>query len=80
METGTFPNTEVMRYLEKYFIPVRFESARDASTFAKFSVFATPSFFILDADGEEVYRMVGYYSPEDFITQFISALQIAAKL
>lgn len=80
METGTFPNEDVQKYIKQYFVPLKYESGRDAEQFARFGVFATPSFFILDANGDEVYRMVGYYSPEDFITQFISALQIVSKL
>ncbi|MBI5740320.1 MAG: hypothetical protein HZA16_06305 [Nitrospirae bacterium] len=80
METGTFPNETVQKYIRDYFIPVKYESGRDAEQFTRFGVFSIPSFFILDAGGEVVYRMVGYFSPEDFITQFISALQIAAKL
>jgi len=80
METGTFPNETVQKYIMEYFIPVKYESGKDAEQFARYSVFSIPSFFILDADGDVVYRMVGYFSPEDFVTQFISALQIAAKL
>jgi thioredoxin-related protein len=80
METGTFPNEEVQKYMRQYFIPLKYESGRDSDQFARFSVFATPSFFILDVNGDEVYRMVGFYSPEDFITQLISALQIVSKL
>ena len=80
METGTFPDETVQKYIREYFIPVKYESGRDAEQFSRFSVFSIPSFFILDADGDEVYRMLGYYSPDDFVTQFISALQIASKL
>lgn len=80
METGTFPNQDVQKYLREYFIPLKYESGRDADQFSRFGVFAMPSFFILDANGDQVYRMVGYYSPDDFITQLISALQIVSKL
>jgi thioredoxin-related protein len=80
METVTFPDQKVQKYLKEYFVPLKYESGRDAEQFTRFSVFMMPSFFILDANGDEVYRMVGYYTPEDFITQLISALQIVSKL
>jgi len=80
MEDETFQNQDVQKYMREYFVPVKYQSDSDAAQFTKYGIVSTPSFFIFDADGDEVYRMVGFYSPEDFIGQMVSALQIAAKL
>ncbi|MBI5057616.1 MAG: hypothetical protein HZB61_13460 [Nitrospirae bacterium] len=80
METGTFPHTDVQKHIAKHFVPVKYESGKNSEQFSKYAIFATPTFFILDVSGDELYRMVGYFTPEDFIGQLISALQIIGKL
>ena len=80
METGTFLNDAVQDHIRENFIPVKYESGKDAEQFTRFSITATPTFIILDARGDEVHRMIGYYSPENLIGHLISARQIANKL
>ena len=80
METGTFLNDAVQDHILENFIPVKYESGKDAEQFTRFSISATPTYIILDARGDEVYRMIGYYSPEDLIGQLVSARQIGEKL
>lgn len=69
METGTFLKEDVQRHIKKYFIPLKYESGRDAEQFQRFAVKATPTFIVLDSQGNEVYRTIGFYSPDDFIGQ-----------
>ena len=76
METGTFLNNDVQSFIGKHFIPVKYESGTDADQFGRFSVAVLPTFVILDSLGNELHRMVGYYSPEDFIALLVSALRI----
>jgi thiol:disulfide interchange protein DsbD len=80
METGTFLNDAAQDHIRENFIPVKYESGKDAEQFTRFNVVAYPTYIILDAKGDEVYRMIGYYSPEDLIGQLVSAQQIAKKL
>jgi len=80
METGTFLQKDVQDHIRENFIPLKYQTGKDAEQFTRFNVFALPTFVILDSEGDEVYRMVGYYKPEDFIGQMISARQIANKL
>lgn len=80
METGTFPNVDVQAHIKRNFIPVKFESGKDAAQFTKFSIFITPAFFVLDAKGDVLYRMVGYFNPEDFTGHLTTARQIIGKL
>jgi thioredoxin 1 len=80
METGTFLKDDVQDHIRENFVPVKYETGKDAEQFTRFNIVALPTYVILDAQGDEVYRMIGYYSPEDLIGQLISARQIAGKL
>ena len=80
MKTGTFSNEDVRVNIKDFFVPLKYESGLNSEQFSKFSIVATPTFVVLDSNSDEVYRMIGYYNPEDFIGQLTSARQIAAKL
>ncbi|RJQ14394.1 MAG: thioredoxin family protein [Nitrospiraceae bacterium] len=80
METVTFPNPDVQKYITEHFVTVKYESGRDSEQFSRFGIFTTPTIFILDANGDELYRIVGHFTPEDFTGQLISARQIIGKL
>lgn len=67
METGTFLRENVKDYVNKYFIPLKYESGRDAEQFLRFAVTATPTFLVLNTEGDEIYRTVGYSGADDFI-------------
>ena len=69
METGTFQTASVQGNVNTYFVPLKFESGKDAEQFMRFSVTATPAYVVLDANGNEIYRTIGYYDTDDFISQ-----------
>ncbi len=69
METGTFQTASVQESVNTYFVPLKFESGKDAEQFMRFSVTATPAYVVLDANGNEIYRTIGYYEADDFISQ-----------
>ena len=69
METGTFQTASVEEVVNTYFVPLKYESGKDAEQFMRFSVTATPSYVVLDANGNEIYRTIGYYEADDFISQ-----------
>jgi thioredoxin-related protein len=75
METGTFLKEKVQEYVMKRFIPVKYESGRDAEQFLRFGVRLTPSFVFLNSNGDEIYRTVGFFSAGDFIKQLEQARQ-----
>jgi thioredoxin-related protein len=73
METGTFPNRDLQEYIEKYFIPVKYTSGIDSEQFSRYGVTATPEFIVLDAEGDEIYRKIGYFKPDLLIEQLEKA-------
>jgi thioredoxin-related protein len=66
METGTFPKQEVQDVINTSFVPLKFESGRDAEQFLRFGIRATPTFLFLDREGNELHRVTGANSAEDF--------------
>jgi thioredoxin-related protein len=80
METGTFPDETVRELMNKYFIPLKYESGKDAEQFLRFGIRATPTFVFLDSKGDEIHRIIGYFSTDDFIKQLESARSSAGRL
>ena len=69
METGTFLQEKVIEYVSQNFIPLKYESGRDSEQFMRFNVRGTPTFLVLDSDGNETHRILGFYSQDEFIGQ-----------
>jgi thioredoxin-related protein len=67
METGTFLQESVRENIGKYFVPIKYESGRDAEQFYRFAITQTPTYVILNPGGDEVFRMTGYYGADEFI-------------
>ncbi len=69
MGTVTYPNEGVARFVDLNFIPVQVEITNKELT-DKYSVSWTPTILVLDADGKEHYRSVGFLQPDVFIAAF----------
>jgi thioredoxin-related protein len=67
METVTFPQDNVQEFIKKYFVSLKYESGRDAEQFLRFGIRATPAYIILDLKGNEITRLTGFQSADDFI-------------
>ncbi|MCL6621951.1 MAG: thioredoxin family protein [Syntrophobacterales bacterium] len=66
MGTVTYPKEEVARFVDLNFIPVQIEVSHTA-LMQKYGVSWTPTLLVLDADGKEHYRSVGFLPPEALI-------------
>lgn len=66
MGAVTYPHAEVIEYVKQNFIPVqlRFDAKPEA---AAFNITWTPTMLVLDENGKEHHRNVGFQSPEEFI-------------
>ncbi|MBM4283887.1 MAG: hypothetical protein FJ128_01370 [Deltaproteobacteria bacterium] len=72
MGAGTYPDEKVIQFIDKNFIPVQIESSNTA-LMDKYVVRWTPTLLVLDADGKEHYRAVGFFTPEDLIACLMTA-------
>ena len=69
MGAVTYPNDKVVKFVDYNFIPVQIEASNTA-LMNEFKVSWTPTLIVLDADGNEVQRVVGFLEPEEFISTF----------
>jgi thioredoxin-related protein len=65
----------VQEYIKKYFIPIKYESGADSDQFMRFGVTAKPAIIVLDSEGNEIFRKIGYFEPG----LFIEKLEMARK-
>ncbi len=78
MEAGTFPNVELQNYMEKHFESVKYISGPDAEQFYRFGVNVEPEFIVLDMEGNEIYRKIGFFEADLLIKQLEKARKKAA--
>ncbi len=72
MGAVTYPNGRVAKFISLNFVPVKIETTNTAMM-QRFSVSWTPTVLVLDAEGREHYRGVGFFSPEDLIPTLMTA-------
>ncbi|MFP3868888.1 MAG: thioredoxin fold domain-containing protein [Desulfobacteraceae bacterium] len=72
MGAVTYPNEKVIHFLDYNFVPVQIPTA-NTEMVSKFSVTWTPTLIVMDAEGKEKQRVVGFLPPEEFIPTFMAA-------
>ena len=77
MDTGVFPNIKMQEYINQHFVPVRFVSGADADQFSRYEITAVPAFLVLDQQGNEVFREIGYCEADLFIEKLKAVRQQA---
>jgi hypothetical protein len=66
MDAVTYPNTGVIKFLYKNVVALRV-SASEQPLATDFNVKWTPTLLVLDAEGKEHHRIVGFLPPEELI-------------
>ena len=69
MGTVTYPTAAVAKFVDLNFVPGQVEVS-NKELMEKYSVSWTPTILVLDADGKEHYRSVGFLQPDVFIATF----------
>lgn len=67
MGESTYPNEAVESYLERHFVPVRFNTIEEPDVEADFGSGWTPTLIVEDLDGREHRRSQGYLDTPRFI-------------
>ena len=78
IKSCTLISEGVQDYVNKYFIPVMYESGADSDQFMRFCVAAKPAIIVFDAEGTEIFRKIGYFEPGLFIKKLEMAIKKAA--
>jgi hypothetical protein len=79
MGAGTFPDRALQQYIEKNYVPVKFISGADSEQFYRYGILIEPAFIVLDTEGNEVYRKIGYFEADLLIEQLEKAKKKAAR-
>jgi hypothetical protein len=66
MGTVTYPDEKVAKFISLNFIPVQIQVS-NAELMQKYAVKWTPTILVLDADGREQFRSVGFFGPDELI-------------
>ena len=69
MGAVTYPNEGVAKFVDLNFVPVQVETS-NKDLVGKYNVSWTPAILVLDSDGKEHYRSVGFLQPDVFIATF----------
>jgi thioredoxin-related protein len=75
MNTCTLITPRVQDYIKIHFISIKYESGTDSDQFMRFGVTAKPAVIVLDSEGNEIFRKIGYFEPD----VFIGKLEMARK-
>jgi len=78
IKNSTLISECVQDYVNKYFIPIKYESGADSDQFMRFCVTARPAMIVFDAEGTELFRKIGYFDPELLIKKLEMAIKKAA--
>ncbi|MDP3182785.1 MAG: hypothetical protein Q8M54_08225 [Desulfobaccales bacterium] len=70
MGAVTYPDEKAAKFIDLNFIPVQIPTSNEA-LMAKYVVKWTPTLLVLDADGREHYRAVGFFTPDELIASFM---------
>jgi len=73
MDAVAYPNLAVISFINANLIPVRIP-ANDPELGPRFRVKWTPTLLILDAEGVEHYRTLGFYPPEELIPSLLMGI------
>lgn len=65
----TYPNKTVIDYINKNFIPVRYNVQTSADIVSKYRILWAPTVLVLDPNGTEYYRFNGFLPADEFIPQ-----------
>jgi len=70
MDAVAYPDPEVAAFITDNLIPLRIP-ADDPELGPRYKIKWTPTLLILDPDGTEHYRTLGFYPPEDLIPSLL---------
>lgn len=74
MGAVTYPNPEVVSFLNAHFVPVQFNVVEDPGAMERFNSAWTPTIIVQDADGKEHRRSQGYLDPKRFLAEMALGL------
>ncbi len=75
MDAVTYPNAAVIEYIEQNLVPLKVPHDQQPLA-GDFNVKWTPTLVVLDQEGKEHHRTVGFLDPEEFIPSLLLGIGI----
>src|SRR5574337_72539 len=69
MDTVTYPSPSVVDYINKMFIPVRYNIQTNTDVKNKYRILWAPTVLVLDSNSTDYHRFNGFLPPDEFIPQ-----------
>lgn len=66
MEAESFTNSEIKKYINNHFIPIRVDVDKEKRIASTYFVRGLPTSWFLDSDGSKITNIPGYINPETF--------------
>lgn len=70
MDAVTYPAEEVAQFVREYLVPLRIVE-HDTTFYEDYHVIWTPTVLILDYDGNEIQRSVGFLAPDEMVPMLL---------
>lgn len=70
MDAVTYPDERVIEFISQHIVPMRVHIGSEPLP-QRFNVQWTPTFVLLNADGQEQHRTVGWHSPEELLASLL---------
>ncbi|BDZ66613.1 thioredoxin family protein [Methanobacterium ferruginis] len=69
MDEGTYTDPQVQEKLTQNYVLVKVDVDNNPDLSSQYQAYSLPTMVILDANGNEINRIIGYQSPEQLINQ-----------
>ena len=66
MDAVTYPSESVVNFIKENLIPLRVDESEE-SFYDEFNAIWTPAQFVLDYNGHEMQKKIGFVDPDDFM-------------
>ena len=74
LDSDTYVHEDVVT-LAQGFVSLKIDADVEKAISSKYKVVGLPTILFIDANGNEIHRVVGYRPPEDFVKEMNSALE-----
>ncbi|HOI40741.1 MAG TPA: thioredoxin family protein [Methanobacterium sp.] len=69
MDDGTFTDPQIVEKLTQNYVLLKVDVDENPSLSSKYQAYSLPTMLIIDSNGNEIKRIIGYQSPERLLTQ-----------
>lgn len=69
MDEGTYTDPQVMAKLSQNYVLLKVNVNENPSLSSKYQAYSLPTMVIMDSNGNEIKRIIGYQSPEQLLNQ-----------